>query len=96
MAAALTLLMSLHARPQDRMSHVLASPPYDRDAGFLFPALDDATAAAAIRLIDAPFVRLRPLLPAGLRDRPVSDLSGPRRRRSTPRRPRCSISGSAR
>ena len=34
MAAALTLLMSLHARPQDRMSHVLASPPYDRNASF--------------------------------------------------------------
>ena len=90
MAAALTLVMSLHARPQDRMSHVLVSPPYDRDADFLFPGLGDAAAAAAIRLIDAPFVRLRPLLPPACAIVRFATSSEPHRRRSTPRRRLCS------
>jgi len=74
MAAALTLAMSLHARPEDRLAHVLIAPPWDRDPNFLFPA--DPQAAAAVRVIEAPFVRLRALLPAEVRGRPVAELVG--------------------
>jgi CRISPR-associated protein (TIGR02584 family) len=76
MAAALALAMSFHARPEDRLSHVLVAPPYADDPDFLFPPPDDPLAADAITLIDAPFVRLRPLLPGPLRERPIAELIG--------------------
>lgn len=76
MAAALALAMSFHARPRDRLSHVLVAPPYADDPHFLFPPPDDPVAAAAVTLIDAPFVRLRPLLPGRLRERPIAELIG--------------------
>lgn len=63
MAAALGLAMAIHARPQDRMSHVLVAPPYDSDPAFLFPLPGDAAAESAVTLIDVPFSRLRALLP---------------------------------
>ncbi|TXG83027.1 MAG: TIGR02584 family CRISPR-associated protein [Sphingomonadales bacterium] len=66
MAAALGLAMSVHARAQDRLSHVLVAPPYDSDPDFLFPAPGDEAAAGAMALIDIPFARLRPLLPEGV------------------------------
>jgi len=62
MAAALSLVMSLHARPQDQMSHVLAAPPHDGDSDFFFPPTGDAASGCAITLIDIPFPRLRSLL----------------------------------
>lgn len=76
MAAALALAMSLHARPQDRLAHVLVAPPWDRDPEFLFPAANAPQAAAAVRLVEAPFVRLRALSPADVRGRPVAELVG--------------------
>jgi CRISPR-associated protein (TIGR02584 family) len=75
MAAALALAMSFHARAQDRLSHVLVGMPYAADPDFLFPPRDDPVAADSITLVDTPFVRLRPLLPARLRERPLSELT---------------------
>jgi hypothetical protein len=74
MAAALALAMSFHARAQDRLSHVLVGMPYAADPDFLFPPPGDPAAAESITLIDTPFVRLRPLLPAQLHERPLSEL----------------------
>ena len=68
---------SLFARPQDRLSHVLVSPPFESHPDFFFPpktprrlATRDGnhidTADAAVTLAEIPFVRLRHGLPEEL------------------------------
>jgi CRISPR-associated protein (TIGR02584 family) len=67
--------LSMTARPQDKLSHVLVSDPFESLAGFYFPPKIPRvlvtpkgqpihTADARIMLAEIPFVRLRPLLPA--------------------------------
>ena len=68
--------LSLYGRPQDRLSHVLVSSPFESNAGFFYPTpkthiihthppdsrpLD--TSKAVVTLADIPFVRLRDDLP---------------------------------
>lgn len=70
---------SLFARPQDRLSHVLVSPPFENHPEFFFPparprrlATRDGrhvdTAEAAVTLAEIPVVRLRHGLPEKLID----------------------------
>lgn len=71
--------LSLYGRPQDRLSHVLVSEPYESHPGFYYPtpyervihsrdanpvAMD--CAAATVQLAEIPFVRLRDGLPERL------------------------------
>jgi CRISPR-associated protein (TIGR02584 family) len=69
--------LSLFGRQQDRLSHVLVSPPYESHPNFYYPtpyseiiyAADNArkpldTREAEVTLADIPFVRLRHGLPA--------------------------------
>jgi len=71
--------MSLWGRPQDRLSHVLVSAPFESRHEFFYPTprphvisapgqdpLDAST--ATVWLGDIPFVRLRNLLPASLKN----------------------------
>ncbi|HLV00382.1 MAG TPA: CRISPR-associated ring nuclease Csm6 [Acidobacteriota bacterium] len=73
--------LSLFGRPQDRLSHVLVSPPYESNPQFFYPTperhviftpppesrpLD--TRQAQIELAEIPFVRLRPGLDERLLD----------------------------
>jgi CRISPR-associated protein (TIGR02584 family) len=69
---------SLHARPQDRLSHVLVSAPFESHPDFFFPpvrpkrlATRDGrhidTAEAVVTLAEIPVVRLRHGLPEALR-----------------------------
>lgn len=74
MSAAMALTMSIHARPPDRLSHVLVASPYLENPDFLFPAAGDEAAAQAVCLIDMPFIRLRPLLPERWREQPAPKL----------------------
>ena len=72
--------LSLFGREQDRLSHVLVSAPFESSWEFFYPTpypqviatqggreLADA-ATAQVRLAQIPFVRLRPVLPAAMRD----------------------------
>lgn len=72
--------LSLFGREQDRLSHVLVSAPFESSWDFFYPTpypqviatqggreLADA-ATAQVRLAQIPFVRLRPVLPAAMRD----------------------------
>lgn len=70
---------SLFARPQDRLSHVLVSPPFESHHEFFFPpaqprrlATRDGkhvdTAEAIVTLAEIPVVRLRHGLPQALQD----------------------------
>lgn len=52
----LGLAMSLFARNQDRLTHVLVPPEWEQDKRFLFP---DRNQSEQIALIDVPFIRLR-------------------------------------
>lgn len=65
--------LSLHGRPQDRLSHVLVGEPFQSHPQFFFPPLKPrvlldrenrpaSTADARLILADIPFVRLRPAL----------------------------------
>lgn len=71
--------LSLFGRQQDRLSHVLVSPPYESHPNFYYPtpyseiiyATDNArkpldTREAQVTLADIPFVRLRHGLPAAI------------------------------
>jgi len=73
--------MSLWGRPQDRLSHVLVSSPFESRSKFFYPtpapsvispdfpgqdSLDAST--ARVWLGDIPFVRLRGLLPPSIKD----------------------------
>lgn len=63
--------LSLYARPQDRLSHVLVNPPFESHPEFFYPpprprtlVLEDrndrvSTAEAQVQLASIPFVRLR-------------------------------------
>jgi CRISPR-associated protein (TIGR02584 family) len=77
MSAALALAMSLRARREDQMSHVLAGAAFEQDRELMFPPADlrapgladpwgyrDRSEAWAVELVSAPFVRLRTFLPA--------------------------------
>lgn len=67
--------LSLYARPQDRLSHVLVNPPFESHPEFFYPppqprtlSVPDrncfvSTADARIRLAEIPFVRLRDVQP---------------------------------
>ena len=71
-------VLSLFARPQDRLSHVLVAPPFESHPEFFFPprrprvllvppdSRPVRTDAAAVSLAEIPFVRLRELLPPAL------------------------------
>jgi len=71
--------LSLYGRPQDRLSHVLVSAPYESNQGFYYPTpyhqvvftqgpdskpID--TSKAQVTLADIPFVRLRHGVPPSL------------------------------
>ncbi len=67
--------LSLAARPQDTLSHVLVSEPFEALSDFYYPPATPRllhtrdgrpihTSDARIMLANIPFVRLRPLLPA--------------------------------
>ena len=69
---------SLYARPQDRLSHVLVSPPFESHPEFFFPPATPKrlitrdnrhidTAEAKVTLAEIPVVLLRHGLPEGLR-----------------------------
>jgi CRISPR-associated protein (TIGR02584 family) len=69
--------LSLFGRPQDRLSHVLVSAPFETHRDFYYPPkmprlLVDgngntvSTAEAQVQLADIPFVRLREGMPASL------------------------------
>ncbi|HMW16851.1 MAG TPA: CRISPR-associated ring nuclease Csm6 [Accumulibacter sp.] len=69
--------LSLHGRPQDRLSHVLVSEPFESSIGFYYPTpvsrtLEVAggrlvdTAQARVTLAELPFVSLRHGLPEAL------------------------------
>jgi CRISPR-associated protein (TIGR02584 family) len=71
--------LSLFARPQDRLSHVLVSSPFESHPDFFYPprtprrlATRDGThidtAGAVITLAEIPFVRLRHGLPVELQE----------------------------
>lgn len=74
--------MSLYGRPQDRLSHVLVSEPYESNPHFFYPTpaahpiprgrdgseMIDA-AAARVWLGDIPFVRLRSALTSDMREK---------------------------
>lgn len=62
--------LSLFGRPQDRLSHVLVSSPFESNSDFFYPALTERViydaddqpldaSAATVMLADIPFVRLR-------------------------------------
>ncbi|WP_415035178.1 CRISPR-associated ring nuclease Csm6 [Azonexus sp.] len=66
--------LSLTARPQDQLSHVLVSEPFEALPDFYFPPATPRllhtrdgrpihTSDARVMLAEIPFVRLRPLLP---------------------------------
>ncbi len=65
--------LSLYGRPQDRLSHVLVSSPFESDHQFYYPPATPTTLIikdrpvraneARILLADIPFVRLRDSLP---------------------------------
>ncbi|HZT19210.1 MAG TPA: CRISPR-associated ring nuclease Csm6 [Dongiaceae bacterium] len=74
MGAALTLAMTLYARPQDRLSHVLVDAALERDPSFFFPGERAAAHGSGVHLAEVPFPRLRLLLPASTRDRPTTRL----------------------
>jgi CRISPR-associated protein (TIGR02584 family) len=68
---------SLYARPQDRLSHVLVSPPFESHPDFFFPPAKPRrlttrdnqhidTAAAVVTLAEIPVVNLRHGLPPAL------------------------------
>ncbi len=69
--------LSLYGRRQDRLSHVLVSPPFESDHQFYYPPAQPTTlivkdrpvhtSEAKILLADIPFVRLRESLPETLR-----------------------------
>lgn len=72
-------VLSLFARPQDRLSHVLVVPELEQHPQFFYPprqprvlvgrSNQPVTAdACAVRLAEIPFVRLREGLPAALLD----------------------------
>jgi CRISPR-associated protein (TIGR02584 family) len=67
--------LSLYARPQDKLSHVLVSAPFESLPDFYFPPREGRllhtrkgrpihTSDAKIMLAEIPFVRLRTILPA--------------------------------
>lgn len=69
--------LSLTARPQDLLSHVLVSEPFEALPDFYFPPATPRllhtregrpihTSDARVMLAEIPFVRLRPLLPPGI------------------------------
>ncbi|NKC12762.1 MAG: TIGR02584 family CRISPR-associated protein [Gammaproteobacteria bacterium] len=67
--------LSLHGRPQDRLSHVLVSAPFESEQAFYYPppaprvmvikGLPVHTSDAQVTLANIPFVRLRDHLAAG-------------------------------
>ncbi len=76
--------LSLFGRPQDRMSHVLVSAPFESHPEFYYPTRESRiiytpppdsrpldTSAAEVTLAEIPFVRLRRLLPPRLLERGV-------------------------
>ena len=62
MSILLALAMSLYARPQDRLVHILTDPTYEANPLFFFP---DPHEEASIHPIDIPFPRLARLIPEG-------------------------------
>jgi CRISPR-associated protein (TIGR02584 family) len=71
--------LSLYGRPQDRLSHVLVSQPFESNHEFYYPPPEPRilfdrgnkpidTADAKVILADIPFVRLRTGLPTALID----------------------------
>lgn len=77
--------LSLLGRPQDRLSHVLVSAPFESHPGFFYPTRESRiiytpppdsrpldTSTAQVTLADIPFVRLREWLPQSMRENAVS------------------------
>lgn len=71
--------LSLYGRPQDRLSHVLVSTPFESHPGFFYPSRESRviytqppdsrpldTREARVTLAEIPFVRLREGLPTRL------------------------------
>jgi len=61
MAGALGSIMSLHARPQDCLSHVLAGPGLESNPNLMFPPTDYGP-EFDVSLVEMPFVRVRSLI----------------------------------
>jgi CRISPR-associated protein (TIGR02584 family) len=80
MGVALALAMSLFGRPQDALSHVLVSPPFESHPEFFYPPKEPrvllvgappqqrpySTAKADVQLAEIPFLRLHGLLDPAL------------------------------
>ncbi|HPQ15613.1 MAG TPA: CRISPR-associated ring nuclease Csm6, partial [Bryobacteraceae bacterium] len=77
--------LSLLGRPQDRLSHVLVSAPFESHPEFFYPTRESRiiytpppdsrpldTSTAQVVLADIPFVRLREWLPPSIREDVVS------------------------
>jgi len=74
--------LSLYGRPQDRLSHVLVSAPFESHQGFFYPTRQPRviytnppdsrpldTSRAEVTLAEIPFVRLRAWLPQSMLER---------------------------
>lgn len=72
MGAVMATAMSVYARREDAMSHVLISPPYENRADFFYPAPGDSESQRALTLARIPLVSLREHLPDHLLARPLS------------------------
>ncbi len=62
MGVILSTAMSLFARPQDCLSHVLVSPDIEKNTEFLYPNTKSINGHSYIHLLNIPFPRLSPLI----------------------------------
>ena len=72
MGAVMAAAMSVYARRDDAMSHVLVSPPYENRPDFFYPDPADPESQRAVTLARIPLVSLRGHLPDHLLARPLS------------------------
>ncbi len=62
MGVILSTAMSIFARPQDCLSHVLVSPDFEKDTEFLYPDTKNIDSHSYIHLLNIPFPKLSPLI----------------------------------
>jgi hypothetical protein len=74
MGATLAVAMCLHARPQDRLTHVIVPAELENDPDYFFPMADGGASAIGPELTDILFPRLRPMLPEAARQLPLERL----------------------
>jgi len=101
--------LSLFARPQDRLSHVLVTPRFESNPDFFYPSRERRviiardnqqspldTSRAEVMLADIPLVRLREGLPQRLLDGSASFVATVRAAQQTTAQPRLLIDYAAR